>query len=405
VVDLTAVDPAVRRAVEAARGALLESPDSAAAWGKLGMVLRTHGLPVAASNACFAQAERLDPRQPRWPYLQASALWSTEPDAALPKLQRAVDLCDCVPDAPRLQLGEMLLERGRLEEAAQQFQRVLRHDPENVRAGLGLGRIAFERGELTQSISYLDHARAVVHTGKAAHILLAQAYERLGDKPKAEQELRQANELPNDTAWPDPFLDELLQYRVGRQALLARADHLIHQGQYAKSLQVLKRTVQEYPDAPWAWVMMGRAYQGLKDLPASERALQKATELGPDLPEAHFYLGVAFFLQKNYAAATTRFRKATDLKPDFALAHFNLGHSLKEQGDETAAMSEFRTAINCQPNYAPAHVNLAEILIKKGQRDEALVHLRHAVELDPSNKKAKELLKQIREEGGGPAGP
>jgi tetratricopeptide (TPR) repeat protein len=369
------------------------------------MVLRTHGLPVAASNACFAQAERLDPRQPRWPYLQASALWSTDPDAALPKLQRAVDLCDCVPDAPRLQLGEMLLDRGRLEEAAQQFQRVLRHDPDNARAGLGLSRVAFERGELAQSIPYLDHARADVHTRKAAHILLAQTYERLGDKSKAEQELRQANELPNDTAWPDPFLDELLRYRVGRQVLLARADHLIHQGQYAKSLQVLKRTVQDYPDAAWAWVMMGRAYQGLKDLPASERALQKATELGPDLPEAHFYLGVAFFLQKNYAAATTRFRKATDLKPDFALAHFNLGHSLKEQGDETAAMSEFRTAINCQPNYAPAHVNLAEILIKKGQRDEALVHLRHAVELDPSNKKAKELLKQIREEAGGPAGP
>src|SRR5437762_728489 len=68
-VDLTGVDPAVCRAVEAARTAVLQSPKSADAWGKLGMVLMCHGLPVEASKACLVQAERLDPRQPRWPYL------------------------------------------------------------------------------------------------------------------------------------------------------------------------------------------------------------------------------------------------------------------------------------------------------------------------------------------------
>src|SRR5438045_4087886 len=72
-VDLTGVDPAVQRAVTAARAAVLEHPDSAEAWGKLGMVLIGHGLPVEASNACLAEAERLDPRQPRWPYLQATS--------------------------------------------------------------------------------------------------------------------------------------------------------------------------------------------------------------------------------------------------------------------------------------------------------------------------------------------
>ncbi|HLJ94925.1 MAG TPA: hypothetical protein VKU02_17250, partial [Gemmataceae bacterium] len=65
--DLSNVDRAVRRAVESARTAILDRPDSAEAWGKLGMILMAHGLPVTASTACLTQAERLDPRQPRWP--------------------------------------------------------------------------------------------------------------------------------------------------------------------------------------------------------------------------------------------------------------------------------------------------------------------------------------------------
>jgi tetratricopeptide (TPR) repeat protein len=400
-VDLTAVDPAVRRAVDAARAAVLQNPQSADAWGKFGMILQGHGLSIEAANVCFAQAERLDPREPRWPYYQATSRMNTQPDAALPKLQRAVEICDCVPDAPRLQLAEMLLERGRLQDAAEQFQRVLQKDPDNASAFLGLGRVAFERGELEQGISHLGRAVADPHTRKAAHALLAQIHERLGNKVAAEQDLHRAEELPNDASWPDRFQDEIRKLRVGKQVSLARADQLLHQSLYPQALQLLQRTVQDYPDSAWAWVMMGRAYLGKKDLPAAERALQKATELGPKLAEAQFYLGVAFFIQKHYPAATSCFRKATQLKPDFALAHYNLGHSLKEQGDDAGALAAFRTAISCQPDYGAAHYNLATLLVKKGQRDEALVHLRHAVQLNPADPQAKRLLEQVLKETGG----
>jgi len=104
-IDLAGVDPAVCQRVDSVRTAILQSPDSAPAWGKMGMVLMSHGLSVEASTACLAQAERLEPRQPRWPYLQAIAFLKTDQDVAIPNLRRAVELCDCDPDAPRLQLG------------------------------------------------------------------------------------------------------------------------------------------------------------------------------------------------------------------------------------------------------------------------------------------------------------
>jgi tetratricopeptide (TPR) repeat protein len=395
-VDLDGIDPAVRRAVEAARAAVLQDPRSGDAWGKLGMVLQSHGLPVEASNACFVQAERLDPRQPRWPYFQASGLLTTDPEAALPKLKRAAELCEGKPDAPQLQLAEQLLDSRLFEEAAQEFLRVLQRDPSNARASLGLARLAFERGELSESTTYLNRCADDTHTRKAARSLLAQVYQRLENKAAAEQELRQAAELPEDAPWPNPFQDEMVRLRVGKRAILAGADHLLRQNRFPQALKLLELAVKDYPNEEWAWEMLGRAHLGLRDLPAAERALRKATELGPDMPEAQFHLGVVLILQKNAQAAANCFRKATELKPGYALAYYNLGHSLKEQGDDAGALAAFRMAVNCKPDDSAAHYNLAALLLKKGQRDAAVAHLRHAVELDPTNQRAKELLEQVQ---------
>jgi tetratricopeptide (TPR) repeat protein len=395
VVDLTGVDPAVHRAVDAARTAILQNADSADAWGKLGMVLVGHAFSVEASDACLAQAERLDPRQPCWPYLQATSVITTDPEAAIRKLRRAVALCDCDPDAPRLQLGEVLLEQGRLEEAAEQFLRVLQQHPGDARASLSLGRVAFERSELSESITHLNNAAADAHTRKAAHTLLAQAYERLGNKPAAEQALRQAAELPKDTTWPDPFQEKVSELQVGKQTALVRANSLINQAHYAEAVRLLQQTVLDYPDSAVAWVLLGRACVGGKDLPAGERALRKATQLRPDMADAQFLLGVALFLQKKYQAAAPCFRKATELQPDFAQAHFDLGHCLREQGDNAGALAAFRTAIHYKPDYGTAHFNVAVLLLKRGQRDEALVHLRQAVRLNPRDQNAQWLLDQV----------
>ncbi len=397
VVELTGVDPAVCRAVENARAAILHNPGSAENWGMLGMVLRCHDLSVEASNACFAQAERLDPRQPRWPYLQATSVLTANPEAAIAKLHRAVELCDCDPDTPRLELGEVLLEQGRFQEAAEQFRRVLQCRPGNARASLGLGRLADEHGELSVSIAHLDHCLADSHTRQAATILLAHIHERLGNRSAAEQTLRKAAELPKDAAWPDSFQEEVDRLRVGKQVSLAAADHLIRQARYGDALGLLHQAVQDYPDSAWAWSMVGKAHLGNNDVPAAERALRKAAELGPDRYEVHFYLGVALLLQKKYPAAAHCLRKATELKPDFADAHYDLGHSLKEQGDEVGAIAAFRTALHWKPEYGAAHVDLANLLLKRGQKDEALVHVRHAVRLNPTNPEAKHLLDKLQQ--------
>src|SRR5439155_11669790 len=73
VADLAGAEPVVAEAIGAARAALVGNLRSATAWGHLGMVLQAHDY-VPEAQRCFAQAEKLDAADPRWPYLQARTL-------------------------------------------------------------------------------------------------------------------------------------------------------------------------------------------------------------------------------------------------------------------------------------------------------------------------------------------
>src|SRR5581483_6410411 len=131
------------------RQAVLAAPHDAAAWGRLGEALELFNYRKDAL-VCFAQAERLDPRQPRWPYHQGILLQWDNAEEALPHLRRAVELIDQRDIGPngeamRLRLSEVLLTQGYLDEAEKSFLRLLQRDPHHPRGHLGLGRLALER--------------------------------------------------------------------------------------------------------------------------------------------------------------------------------------------------------------------------------------------------------------------
>src|SRR5947209_9301049 len=113
------------------------------------MVLSIHDF-LAEADGCFANAEKFDGTEPRWPYLRGLARSGENPEDALPHLRRAAQLCGDLP-APHLRLAELLVERGDFDEAEGHIQRVLNRDPKDGRALLALGRISFARGRLQES--------------------------------------------------------------------------------------------------------------------------------------------------------------------------------------------------------------------------------------------------------------
>ena len=378
--------------IAAARAEVVRSPASPAAWGRLGMAFDVHGFTDLAMR-CFVEAERLDPADAAWPYFQGLIQINSNAGAAAAKLRRSATLCGTIPDAPRLRLGLLLLADGNLAGAETQFQEVLRHDADNVRAHFGMARVAFLRGDWPTARARVAHCLVDTTTRKAARMLLAQVHERLGSSSAA-LAYRQAAAACDDQPWPDPFVLEANRLQTGQKTLLVRARVLLEQGHVAESIAVGRQVVKEYPNAAGAWVRLGEALLRQGDLSGSREALLNAVRIEPLAVEAYFYLGSAANHREDYAEATSWFRKAVEVKPDYARAYHALGACLARRGESATAIEALRQAIGCQPDLIDARMLLVEQLAKVGKKDEAVEQARLALKLKPNDPKVTRLLKQ-----------
>jgi tetratricopeptide (TPR) repeat protein len=399
-VDLTGVDPGLAAAVQSAQQAVREAPTSAKAWGRLGMVLVVHEYRVPGSF-CFEQAQRLEPREVRWPYFDALGCLSVGDHAgALPRLEQAVALCHDQVDGPRLRLGEVLLRLNRPDEAEPHFHRLLAANPDHARARLGLARIALQRGQPQTALLYLELPQRDRRTCKAACLLLAEVHQRLGNTAEAAAANHRAAELPDDLPWPDPLYKEITAVRVGRVLWIQDAHRLALEGQNREAIDLLRRVVRDYPDAADAWHLLGLVLLQEKQAQEAEQAFRRASELEPGSPQYVSYRGVALMLLGDLPAATVCFRKAVELQPDFAPALINLGKCLSAAGDRLGALDAYRAAVRSRPELFEARLALGTLLAEQKQYPEALVHARQAVKLDPPSRQAQDLVERIEKELG-----
>ena len=388
------LDPVVARLIEGALRDVRAAPRSGDTWGRLGSTLMHYDF-LPEARFCFDQAEKFSPGNPRWPYLHALIVLPRYPAEATPLLRRAVASCGERPDMPRLQLAQWLAEHGDAAEAEQHFQTLLRLTPNHPPALLGLVRLRRAQGRLEECRGFLDRCLDDPHTAKAAHALLAQVRQALGDTAGAETASRQSASLPADVPWPDPFWTEASAFRVGRKALLQDATVLLDHDEFSAALQVLAGVTRDYPDDDEAWYLTGWALNRAQRAAEAERPLREHLRRSPQSPKGHAQLAVSLLNQKRYAEAVDVLEAALKLKPTWRELHFNLGYACAQLGRNDEAIRHLRDALALDPNHVPTYVALAELLVRRGDSTEARRLLRQALEVQPANTRARALLQSL----------
>jgi cytochrome c-type biogenesis protein CcmH/NrfG len=359
VVDLSGADAEVAALVESARQDVLADPRSARRWGRLGMVLRAHDYGGEA-NACFEEAERLDPREPVWPYYRGLTLALTDPEGGAACLRRAVERMGDGELTPRFRLVEVLLEQGELDEADRIVRQATARAPEHPRGRLLQARLALARQDGKGAVAALQGCWDDPHARRQARLLAAGAWQRLGEPARAAEAQAQAGRLPPDLPWPDPLVEEVERLVVGVRARLTWAGGLHQQGRTDESVRLLGQVVEDHPREVAAWVLLGQMLRQTRDLPGAERAFTRAVELDPENVDGWFGLG-AVRLDRRPREAAAALREAVRLKPDHTLAHYLLGVCLKSSGDSEGARQAWRDALRCQPDHEPTRKALADL--------------------------------------------
>ncbi len=346
-VHLEGVDPEVAEDLQQRRAMVLKAPHKAELWGEFGMHLHAQAYTNEAMT-CYAAASSLESRNPLWPYLRGIILaQGVNPSAAVPDLRQAANLSR-TDSLSRLKLAEILLALDRLDEAAAEIKQVLAANPRDARGLLIRAQLAVASREYAVALKSLQQVPDIPFARRQSSTLLAVVYEGLADSVAAKLERNRLAGLSPDEPWPDVHINQVEQRVVGLIGRLRRA-HALMQQQPLQGIQLLRDTVQRYPQSAEAFANLGILLGMIDDYDAAESALQKCLEIAPNNAFHWYILGSVRQNHGQFAAAIIAFRKSIELSSTNPQVYLALGECLQQTGNRDDAAAAFQQARAIEP--------------------------------------------------------
>jgi tetratricopeptide (TPR) repeat protein len=242
---------------------------------------------------------------------------------------------------------------GRVTEAAQIYQQILRIDPRQSDSLHLLGMIAYQAGNHEAAIAMIRQAIAINKAEAVYH-------SNLGTVFHAQSSLDEAAECYRNALALSPRL-AVAHYNLGN--VLQAQDKL--EGAAA----CYERALALQPDLVEAHYNLGNVLQAQDKLDEAVACYERALALQPEKYEARHNLGNALQSQGKLEDARACFEQVVDVRPDYAKAQCSLGGLLHSLGDLDGASARYRTALALQPDLTEAVYSQSLAQLLQGQFD------------------------------------
>ncbi|MGA2072161.1 MAG: sulfatase-like hydrolase/transferase [Terriglobia bacterium] len=202
-------------------------------------------------------------------------------------------------------------QAGRYDQAARDYQQVIKMDPGDLKAHYNFGVTLFRSGKLDEATREFQAALAI-----SPFFVLAD--DELGSIALQKKDYNQAR---------------------------ARFEHVLALNPYDYDAHYNLGTLSAFQEQ-WE---------------AGERHLRAAMSVDPSNPEAHDALGELYLKKGDLDKANTEFLQSLRLEPKSAAAHYDLGLVLQKQNKPNDAAKEFRQALAIDPEYTAARDALSHL--------------------------------------------
>jgi len=258
---------------------------------------------------------------------------------------------DMVQVLESLDQGQILYATGKLEAAAQQFEKILTLDPGNIFIHYLLGDV-YSRQEHYHKA--LDHYLAVLREQEdylEVHNKIGSVYDHLNDYERAAQHFHKAAALHPDQPRAYSNLG-IIYIKTNR---LSEAEEVL--------LQALTLSRKQDDDQEMAFSLrcLGDVRLRMNDEEKAKEYYQQALRIRPSMVEVYLELARYYTSQGRYALAIPQWEQVIMLLPQDAQAMFALGHCYLLTGDRQEAARLFRHCLQIQPDHAQARRLLEEL--------------------------------------------
>jgi protein O-mannosyl-transferase len=260
-------------------------------------------------------------------------------------------------------LGLLLANKGRTDEALAHYRKALEINPNYAEAHNNLGLLLADRGRTDEALAHYQKALEINPNYGGAHFNLGVLLAKMGRTDEALAYYQKALELNPNHAKTHNNLGLLLA-NMGRPD-----DALAH---YQKALEINPNSAEAYYNLGLLLSNIGRPNEAMAHF-------QKALEINPNLAEAHNIVGILLAKMGQFDEAKAHLLKALELSPNSAEAHYNLGLLLAKMGRSDEAIIHYRKALEINPDAVDAIQNLAFALVQKRQLTNASSVLQKAL--------------------------
>lgn len=369
------------RRITVCEDALKRGSGSPAILAELGQLYQANGF-LAEAALCYGQLVLIQPAQARWPHRMACLYAGFgRLDEALSLWQRTLRADqDYLP--ARIRMGDVLLKLNRSAEAAEAYAVVIKREPTNPYALVGLARIDILAGRWTEAKSRLQQATASSDFAIGAD-LLATVYEKLGDKNAADTLQARGKSSGAFFDLPDPWMDEIFEDCFDVYRVTVAAGFADHAGNTAMARRLIERALQLAPNDVAALYQSGTFAEKRKDYAQARRNYEDCVRLAPDYDDGWARLIGLHLITGDTLAAQRALNEGLINCPTSAILQLERASRLSQAGRYEEALPVFEAVLALKPNYADALTKMANTCFQLGREEEGINALRRALMAEP----------------------
>jgi tetratricopeptide (TPR) repeat protein len=385
-----ALPAAFGTALQAARQKVLSDGFAAADVRELARLYQANRLDGEA-RACYAILGRSAPglgARDHY-YLADMAASQGDLEQAEVELREATTLDNYLP--AHLELGEVLLKSGKPLDAAKEYEATLALVPRQPQAMFGLARLDLLKGDDTRAIARLEELLTAHPEMTSGAALLAQIFDRRGEKERAELMGKWAREKPEPLP-EDPWMDALLAYSFDIQRLSLKFEEYLTSGEIDHAVPLLGRVEELDPKSPIPQLLRGWSEARDHNDAEAVRQYRMALDKGGDPERICPYMVQSLIALDRVADAESLMAEFYAKKPDSVPLLISYADVAVRRGDNAMAKTLLRKVLVKEPYRFAANMNLAKILWADGERDEAAACLERAAKVSSSDIPSRALL-------------
>ena len=283
-------------------------------------------------------------------------LQANVPQDAVPVLKHAASALGSPTDVLEL-LGVALARAGQPDEALAVFDEILETRGVDTTAAVHRhrGNVLVELGRLSDAARSFERSVAI---DPADHL----SFGNWGLALKAQGFQKQAIEAFRRAVHLQPNSEE---YRLNLGNTLGDV------GELSEAEKQLRMVCQDNPNSGLAHAALGRILCGTERTQEAAALLKRACELEPNEAKFHLNYGAALAMLGYVNEPLDQFKRAICLKPDYWSAWVDLGNHLGELGRAEEATRCFEVVLERQPDHPNASAGLAARYLRKGDYEKA----------------------------------